>query len=365
MRPRSLFALALLAPMALVAQAPSAPSRSVAPSDARIAYMGRLSVSDAHARMGFPGVTTRFRFRGPAPAIKLTATSEDCYFNLSCNGWEPVVLHLKKGENLIQLPMGRAPKEGWDIDLVRRTESWMGEASFDGLELPEGCELLSPASFPARKLLFFGDSITCGEYVEKYPPEFDMTQRMTNATRSFAMVLGRWLNAQVHLVAYGGKGITREWSGRTDKGNLPDYLSRALPDDPTSTWDHHRYQPEAIVINAGTDFDHDIPDIAKLTEAYHGFVKQVRTAYPKAFIFLCESGYHSDGSDGEPTTSRELSLRMFQTLVERQKAAGDARVRLVRSGFHRGTPKDTHLVAFQQEQIAQDLLGPIKEATGW
>jgi hypothetical protein len=38
---------------------------------------------------------------------------------------------------------------------------------------------------------------------------------------------------------------------------------------------------------------------------------------------------------------------------------------VVRTGFFPGTPTNGHLVAFQHEQIALDLLGPIREVTGW
>jgi hypothetical protein len=40
-------------------------------------------------------------------------------------------------------------------------------------------------------------------------------------------------------------------------------------------------------------------------------------------------------------------------------------VRIARSGFFPGTPTNPHLVAFQHEQIALELLGPICEAAGW
>jgi len=52
-------------------------------------------------------------------------------------------------------------------------------------------------------------------------------------------------------------------------------------------------------------------------------------------------------------------------VAARRLAAGDTRVRVVRTGYFPGTPTDPHLVAFQQEQIALDFLGPIKEVTGW
>ena len=191
----------------------SAETILIAPDDSRIACMGRIELSGQKVRMGFPGTTIRFVYRGPAPTLKLTGDNANCYFNLACNGWDPVTIHLKQGANEIALQTGPAPKEGWMIELVRRTESWMGTASFDGLVLPADCELLPAPAWPVRKLMFIGDSITCGEDDECFPPENDRTPRTTNITRSYGMLLARWLNAQVHIVAYGGRGLVRNWDG--------------------------------------------------------------------------------------------------------------------------------------------------------
>ena len=52
-------------------------------------------------------------------------------------------------------------------------------------------------------------------------------------------------------------------------------------------------------------------------------------------------------------------------ICEVQQHLGDDRIRVVRTGFFPGTPSNGHLVAFQHEQIALDLLGPIREVAGW
>jgi hypothetical protein len=327
--------------------------------------MGRVELTDQAATMGFPGITIRFAYRGAAPVIRMTGGTPECYFNLSCNGWDPVLIHLKKGQNEIPLPTGIAPRAGWTVELVRRTESWMGTASFDGLQLPAGCELLPPPPFPSRKLMFIGDSFTCGEYNERFPPENDSTPRTTNAARSYGMILGKWLNAQVHLVSYGGRGITRNWDGRTDVNIVPVFFSRTLPDTVGSAWDPSRYQPDVIVINDGTDFDAGPQDEARFTDAYASFVEQVRAAYPRACLLLTESAFQSDGSDGRSRAGRDQLLRTIQAVMERRHAAGDKRVQVAHTGFFPGTPSNPHLVAFQHEQIALDLIGPIRELTGW
>ena len=358
---RRYLCLLLIGALPVRAAAPTA----VPANDARIAYMGRVELSAQKAEMGYPGITIRFVYRGPAPIMRLTGDSPNCFFNLSCNGWDPVVIKLNQGANEIPLPTGIAPPGGWLVELVRRTESWMGTASFDGLLLPAGCELLPPPAWPDRRLMFIGDSLTCGEYNERFPQENDSTPRSTNAARSYGMLLARWLGAQVHLVSYGGRGITRDWSGKTDVNILPVFFPLTLPDRPGSDWAPSRYKPDVIVINDGTDFDAGPQDEAKFTDAYAAFVGQVRSAYPGAFILLTESGFQSDGSDGRPRIARDQLMRTMQEVVERRHKAGDSRIRVVRTGFFPGTPTNGHLVALQHEQIALDLLGPIREVTGW
>lgn len=366
MRPYPLFYLFFLVSFFAHAADVTTPAlQSIAPNDARIAYMGRTELVDQKVQMGFPGITVRFAFRGPAPTLQLTAATPNCFFNLSCNGWDPVVIRLKQGENKIALPTGSAPAGGWVIELVRRTESWMGTASFDGLLLPAGCELLPPPAWPKRKLLFIGDSLTCGEYNERFPPEDDSTPRTTNVARSYGMLLAKWLDTQVHVVAYGGRGLVRNWDGRREVNTVPVFFERSLPDDPATKWDHARYQPDVIVINDGTDHDADIMPQAELTDAYTAFVTRVREVHPKAYILISESGFHANAASGRPTLMRDEMIKTLNAVVARRHASGDARIRVVRSGFFPGTPTDPHLVAFQQEQIALDFLGPIKEVTGW
>jgi hypothetical protein len=361
MRPTCVFFLGLLSCLSARAADPAA----VAPGDVRIACMGRTELAGDRMKMGFPGITVRFVYRGPAPVLKLTADSPNCFFNLSCNGWAPVVIHLQPGANEIPLQTGRAPAGGWLVELVRRTESWMGTASFDGLLLPAGCELLPPPAGPARKLMFIGDSLTCGEDDECFPPENDRTPRTTNVTRSYGMLLASWLDAQVHIVAYGGRGLVRNWDGRRDVNTVPVFFERALPDDPASKWDHLRYQPDVIVINDGTDHDKDLMPSAELTEAYAAFVARVRAVHPQAWILISESGFHPDATSGRPTAMRDEMLKTLNAVIARRHTAGDDRVRLVRCGYFPSTLANPHIVAFQQEQVAIAFLGPIREVTGW
>ena len=343
------------------------PSPTVVPvRDPHLEYMGRVDFTGGEARMGFPGIVIRFVYRGPAPTLRLSASSPDCYFNLACNGWDPVVIRLHPGENEVALPTGVAPPSGWLVRLVRRTEAWQGIASFQGLLLPPGCGLVSPPPLPERKLMFIGDSITCGEYLDRFPPEDDNSARTTDAARAFPMLLARWLQAQVHFVSYGGRGVMRDWEGRTDTNNAPQFFTRTMPDDPGSHWNPADYVPDVIVVALGqNDFSRDLPDEAVYTKAYDDFVGQIRAAYPHAAVLLAELSLFGTTPGSPDLAKREQLHRVLTAVVARRRAAGDDRIAETPVGYYPGTPTNAHPVAFQHEQIALELLDPIRRLAGW
>ncbi len=365
-----LLSAAALASGAGAAEPPPAPLMTaptvIAASDPHLAYMGRVALAGGEAALGFPGITIRFVYRGPAPTLRLRASSANCYFNLACNGWDPVVVRLSPGENEIALPTGPAPAGGWLVELVRRTEAWQGIATFEGLTLPPGGELLRPPPWPERKLLVIGDSVTGGEYDERFPPENDNTPRVANAARGYGMLLGRRLQAQVHLVSYGGRGVMRDWQGRTDLPNAPQFFQRTLPDDPASRWDHAAWVPDVVVVALGqNDFSKDLPDEAVYRQAYDEFIGAVRAAYPRAALVLAELSLFGDTPGTPDWAKREQLRRVLEAVAARRRAAGDTRIAAAPVRYQPGTPTNAHPVAFQHEQMAEDLLGPIKALTSW
>jgi len=337
------------------------------PRDPHFSYMGRHAFDGAGAaKLGFPGVTLRFAYRGPAPTLQFGAASPNCAFNVSVNGWEPVVVRLPEGRSELLLPSGPAPVDGWVVELVRRNEAWQGVASFYGLQLPPGGELLSAPPPPQRRLMFIGDSMTGGERIDRMPPENDDTPRTANATRAFGMLLGRWLTAQVHLVSYGGRGVMRDWQGKTDTGTAPEFFERALPDEGASRWDHTTYQPDAIVICLGqNDLNPGLLDEAVFTAAYERFVQRIRAVHPQAALVLAESALQSEDPASGDAPKRALLRRCLETIVARQRAAGFKRIAVAPVHKQPGTAVEGHPVAFQHEQIALQLLGPLKQVTGW
>ena len=374
MKPRILFAFA-----ASFLVAPHLPAAETVPPvtmsalvqlparDPHFSYMGRCGFDGVGAAaLGFPGITIRFVYRGPAPTLLFNAASPYCAFNLNVNGWEPVVVRLPEGPSEFVLPSGVAPAEGWVVELVRRNEAWQGVATFRGVRLPPGCELRPVPALPKRTLMFIGDSMTSGERIDRMPPENDDTPRTANAARAFGMLLGRRLEAQVHLVSYGGRGVMRDWQGKTDTGTAPEFFERTLPDAPGSHWDHAAYSPDAIVVCLGqNDLNAGLIDAAAFIAAYDHFVQRLRAVHPAAGLVLAESPLQSEDPASADAPKRALLRRCLETVAAHQRAAGNSRIVVAPLHNQPGTAVEGHPVAFQHEQIALQLLGPLQQLTGW
>jgi len=242
----------------------------------RISYEGRHAVGPDHeVMMGFPGIITHIRVNSGQLAVKINASSDDVYFNLSVDGAPPTRLRLAKGLNHLDLLKGALPGVH-AVELVRRTESWQGVCQVLDYD-PGSGEILEPSPLPSRKLMFIGDSITCGSSTEDSDVPGKPGAERSNAAASFGMRLAARLKAQVNLVSYGGRGIIRDWQGMKAINNAPQFYELALPDDPSALWDHAAYVPDAIGICLGTnDFSRGIPDQTEFVNGFIEFIRKVR-----------------------------------------------------------------------------------------
>jgi len=333
----------------------------------RVRIIGRTAdFPPDEVRMGFPGVILQFAYRGPAPTLLFRGCSPDCYFDLQCDDWEPATFQLAVGRCEFPLPTGTTPHTPRRIQIVRRTESWQGVASYFGMKLPAGCELTPLPPPLERRLLCIGDSITGGEGIHRLPPVPDTTLRAANARRAVGMRLGQWLGAEVHLVSYGGRGVLRDWQGLTDVANAPQFFHLALPDDPNAPWDHRRFDPDAIIICLGTnDFSAGLIAAPVYTAAYLAFVETVRRVHPDAPLLLAESPIFGEVPGTADRAKRDRLRECLESVCTARRAAGDARVVVAPVGHFPGTACDAHPVAFQHEQIALVILEPLRRMTGW
>ncbi|HZZ20678.1 MAG TPA: GDSL-type esterase/lipase family protein [Opitutaceae bacterium] len=326
----------------------------------RVLYQGRLIVGSAHqVMMGFPGIVTLVKVNGTRLGVRISASSDDVYFNVSVDGAAPERIRLVKGQNDLELLKGAAPGVH-TVELVRRTESWEGVCEVEGFEIGGGT-LLEPAPLPARKLMFIGDSVTCGSGTEQSDVPGKPGAERSNAAASFGMKLAVRLGAQFNLVSYGGRGIFRDWQGITATNNAPEYYELALPDDPKTQWDHSTYVPDAIGICLGTnDFSRGIPDQTTFVNAFIEFLRKVRRDAPNAPIFLIDSPILNDEEGEAPKLT--VCRAYLDEIVRRMDSP---KVTHLKIKHYKGSPGDGHPTAAEHTLIADELEPAFRAVLHW
>ena len=331
----------------------------VEPADTKSAfYEGRTAWTSSHTvRMGFPGVTLHLRVKSSMSALNLYV-KKFAAFDISVDQLPVRSVLLKEGPSRMVLFEG-LPVGEHTVELIRRTESWQGTCEFLTIELDDLGALLT-VSVPRHRLLFIGDSITCGAGTELVSEE-DLTDPMrSNARVSYGKRIASALGAQCHLVSYGGRGVIRDWQGIRATNNAPQFYELSLPDEPDARWDFSGYVPDAIGICLGqNDFNQGVPDENEFVNAYVEFVRKVRRDAPNAVVFLVDSPMLVD----EPgkTPKRTIASAYIEEVVSRMASRDVRHIRLPHSP---GGPRDSHPTAEDQEKIASYMEPYFREALG-
>jgi len=334
-----------------------------AASTAPIQIEGRHAVTARQGiGLGFPGTQLRLRLRARALALRLEADNDECYFDLRVNGgtWS----RLRSARGLADYPLlAQSTTSEALVEIVRRNESWQGTCEILGFSSDaEAAWLELPAPIGPR-LLFIGDSITCGEktdYRSDDPLLASSPSRAcsANSRLSYGKLLAETLGARCHLVSYGGRGVIRDWQGIKACANAPQFYERARPDLADEPWDHSRYVPQLVGICLGTnDFNQGIPEQDEFVNAYVELVRKVLRDAPGARIFLIDSPIVRD----DPLTGPRRAV-LHHYLEECQRRLNNSRVSLASVSVYPGIPGDGHPSGTEHRAIAAELLPPFRDA---
>jgi lysophospholipase L1-like esterase len=337
--------------------------QSVDVDDARVALLGQIDTANPkRPRLGYPGTGLTPRLQGDSLALLLSSTADTSALTVVIDHGAPTLKTLHKGEQSLVLVSGLETGPHL-VEVYKRTEMWQGVVTLMGIEPPEGSSLLARPLLPARKLLFVGDSVTCGAGVDNNSTcTEDPSHVISDAYHSYGMELGRRLDAQTHLVCHGGRGLDRDYRGLGVADNVlnaPQFLNLSIPSDEVANrapWDYGRWTPDGIVVSLGTN-DFHLQQSKPLDEEsfvadYVRFLGTLRSPYPQATILATKGAIVTD----------PLLRRYVQEAVARTQ---NARILWAKAEHDPGNGCNAHPIAHQHMQMADDLEPMLRSALGW
>ncbi len=309
---------------------------------------------DAMHAAGWPGATIVARFSG----TELRATfreSGDDWLEITVDGARGTPLHLANGMQTSTLVTGLAAGEH-DIEIVKRTESFVGTTRFDGFV---GATLV-PTARATKLVEFIGDSITAG-----YGALGQNPCGFSNATeaesRAWGGLAAHDLGAAHLAIAYSGIGMYRNCCGGTSTPNLdtmPVKYGRLFADQPGSTWDYAAV-PDVVVIGLGTnDFNGGDPGTG-YEDAYQRFITDViRVHAPGAPILLATSSMMSGSGRTQMRARLDAIAAHFAdptiTVID-----------IAEQQLADGIGCDYHPSEATQRKMATQVVPAIRAAAGW
>lgn len=327
---------------------------------------GRMTVEGRYAfgpsgaiRLGYPGVALRMIADTPQLAMRVNASSADVFLSILVDDEAPRRVRLDKGQQDLTLFEDAPGKHR--VQIVRRTESWQGTMDVLGFGQP-GKGAVAPMPLPDRRLTFIGDSITCGAGEDAAMDYQSDGPETSDGSRAYGRLLAAKFGASCHLVSYGGKGLIRDWQGKPPPAEptAPIFYERAMPDDPTTQWNHRSYVPHAIGVCLGTnDFNQGVPEREVFVGAYVAFARKLMHDAPGATILLIDSPMTDDNG---PDHKRSVQIDYLQDTVKR---LGTPRVVRAPLSHQPGRPTNSHPIYPQHIAMAAELEPPFRAATGW
>lgn len=341
---------------------------------ATVHFLGRFDTRDsAGPRASWPGSQIRARFSGTGATLRIREKGANGFndqLDVSIDGAAPTLVKTKDAVESYPIASGLSDGEH-DVVITKRTETLVGTIQFLGIDATEGRPLVPTPAPSSRWIEFVGDSITCGYGVLGASTSCSFTADTESEPLAYGALTAAALNAGHTAIAWSGMGIYRDSGGGTND-QMPVRYTRALPQDPESTWDFH-IVPDVVVINLGTnDYTQGDPGQPYKT-ALTDFTSMLRTKYPQAYIVVTLSAMMTDdgglgGLFPKGIKGRAAAKTAQQAVVDARKSAGDDRISFFEfdeqaaadgygCGYH---PNQT-----SQKKGAEKLAAHIRSLTGW
>lgn len=263
----------------------------LAAAQEEVRFLGRVN-PETNA-LTWPGTGVSFTFTGTTATIEVASAQGSSSVELTVDGEETVVLDVDGDISTAELPEGEhtvilRKRSGMDFGVFS-----IGEVTTDGTFIAQ-----EP---PERQIEVIGDSISVGYGLDGSNPCANSAE-VENNPETYAVLAADALDADYHIVAWSGRGLTRNYMDPVldDEPLLPELYTRYGADEPADSYTFpESWSPDVVVINLGTnDWSYidvrDPIDPAVFTEAMVEFVQTIQGHYPDATYFLLGSPMLND-----------------------------------------------------------------------
>ncbi len=324
-------------------------------SDPRIVNVGRV-VQDADTlRFTYPGTSIYFNFRGEK--VQMVTKPNSGYYEVEIDSLEPY--KIATDEAIVTLAEGLENTEH-SLRLMYVVEGYDLKPEIYGFFCNELLEVHTDF-LQKEKILFIGNSITCGYGVEATEKD-GFSYSTENHYFTYANLTAKNLDALHHAIARSGIGVYRNY-GDAKEGSeypMPMLFDQTLLYNTDYDWDHQQFQPDIICLNLGTnDTSLDNYDVDLLRQSYSDFYARLRSLYPHSQIVLL-TGSMMNGQ----------SLEDVKTCLDAVKTeaneAGDEKVYrfdMTPQDGSLGYGADWHPSKEQQQRMADELTNFVRQIT--
>ena len=141
--------------------------------------------------------------------------------------------------------------------------------------------LLPPPQNSRRRMLFIGDSITCGYGTDSVAEEDVFLTAEEDVTHAYAYLTAQHFGADYQIISISGMGIVKSCRGESER-QFPDFFAlanRSGSSDP----DESGFDPHVVVINGGTNDSFHVPP-EEFAAGVEMFLATLREKYPQSEI---------------------------------------------------------------------------------
>lgn len=351
--------------------------KTIIPTKSDVRAIGRIAWLNDTLWMVHSGSGAEFTFQGTTASITLQGDStvlgngeNQAHFAIYVNGELVVDDMMNKLEKTYHI-FESETEENCTIRVIKLSESAQSTMGIKSIEVTSKGGI-SPTDKQGKLIEFIGDSITCGYGVEDENRDNHFKTATENASKTYAYKTAEALEADYSLVSFSGYGIISGYTGTGEKvpeQTVPQYYEKLgfsygtyLGKNPVDyEWDFSERQPDAIVINLGTNDDSYCGNKAErkeeYTEQYVEFLKKVREKNPNA-VLIATLGIMGD----KLYPCVEKAVETYQTQT------GDTNVYSLKFDVQSasdGYAADWHPTETTHTKAAEKLTAEIKSIMGW